>query len=102
MKMTNHAHARFKQRQKVKNEGEMMRKFTLAIKRGTLLVGGSSQSRTLCFLFDGYKYIVSEDKETLITVFPAKRPSKVNKHHLIDQLRIRQYAAEAALCLGAI
>lgn len=102
MKMTKHAHARFKQRQKVKSKGEMMRRFTLAMERGTLLVGESSRPGTLCYVFDGYKYIVSDDKEYLITVFPAKKPSTTKKNHLIDEIRMRQYANEARLCLNAI
>ena len=97
MRMTKHAHARFKQRQKIKNKPQMMRKFELALQRGTLLEDGSSKPGTLCILFNGYRYIVSDDNTTLITVFPEKRPSETSRRHLIDELRMKQYAAEAKL-----
>ena len=102
MKLTKHAYARFKQRQKVKNAREMMRKYSLAIERGTLLVGESSQPQTLCCLFDGCKYIVTDDKKCLITVFRAKKASSANKKHLIEQLRMREYDTEARLCLNIL
>lgn len=97
MKMTKHAHARFKQRQKIKNTPQMMRKFRLALERGILLAEGCSKPGTMCILFNGYRYIVSDDKATLITVFPEKRPSDTSRRHLIDKLRMKQYAAEARL-----
>ena len=100
MHMTKHATARFKQRQKIKNSPEMMRKFALALKRGTILDGENTRPGTLCYVFDGYKYIVSADKEYLITVFPAKKPSSVSKRHLIDEIRVRQNKLEARLCLN--
>lgn len=96
MKLSKHAHARFKQRQKIKNQEEMYRKFTLALERGTPLVDESNQRGTLCYLFDGYKYIVSENNEILITVFSAKKPSEVNKRYLIDEIRRRQYDEDVA------
>lgn len=97
MKMTKHAYARFKQRQNVKNMGEMMRKFTLAVERGTLLVEGTNRPRTLCYLFGGFKYIVSEDKETLITVMRINKRPSATKRHLIDEIRMKQSRAEAIL-----
>ena len=94
MFMTKHAYARFKQRQKVKNEAEMMRKFRLAVERGILLAGEFNQSETLCYLFDGFKYIVSKDKQTLITLFSAKKPMKNKKHRLVDELYLGRRSAE--------
>lgn len=102
MKMTKHAHARFKQRQKIKNKDEMMRRFALAVERGTLLEGGSSKPGTLCYVFDGCKYIVSDDKRYLITVFPAKKRSMAKKNRLVEEMRMRQYALEARMCLSEI
>lgn len=94
MRLSKHAHARFKQRQKIKNQEEMYRKFALALERGIPLMDESNQKGTLCYLFDGYKYIVSENNEILITVFPAKRPSERSRRYLIDEIRRRQYAEE--------
>lgn len=91
MKLSKHAYARFKQRQKIKNREEMYRKFTLALERGIPLVDESNQRGTLCYLFDGYKYIVSGNNEILITVFPAKKPSEVSRRYLIGEIRRRQY-----------
>lgn len=99
MKMTKHAYARFKQRQKIKNEGEMMRRFSLALRRGILLPDESSQPGTLCYLFNGYKYIVSADDETLVTVFSAKNPTEQTRHRLIDEIRMRQSIADVRWCL---
>ena len=97
MKMTKHAHARFKQRQKIKNKAQMIRKFELALERGTLLENGSSKPGSICILFGGYRYIVSEDKATLITVFPNKKFSETSRKHLVDELRMKQYETETRL-----
>ena len=100
MQMTKHATARFKPRQKIKNNPEMMRKFALALERGSILDGEHQRPGTICYVFDGYKYIVSEDREYLITVIPAKKPSSTSKRHLIDEIRVRQNKLEARLCLN--
>ena len=94
MKITKHGYARFKQRQNLKNSREMMRRFSLAVERGTLLPGKSSMPNTLCIAHDGYKYIVSDDKESLITVLPVKRRSRAKKRFLIDQLRMWELTYE--------
>ena len=95
MTMTKHAYARFKQRQKVKNRSEMMRKFALALERGTLLIGETNRPGTLCYEFDGYKYIVTDDKESLITVISSKKYSTIKKNRLIAELRMKQYLYDA-------
>ena len=95
MTMTEHAHARFKQRQKIKNIPEMRRKMALAVERGMLLEEGSSRAGTLCYLYDGFKYIVSGDRQVLITVFSAKVPTDVNRRRLVEEIRIRQQQRDA-------
>ena len=102
MTMTKHGRARFKQRQKIKNTPEMTRKTFLAIERGTLIFDEHCKPGTLCYLFNGYKYIVSDDKEYLITVFPIKKQSTPKKKYLIDQIKKRYSALEARRCLRTI
>lgn len=91
---TKHGRARFKQRLQIKNQYEMERKTQLAIERGTLIHNGSSKPRTLCFCFEGYKYIVSENKNTLITVFRANPRPTASKRRLIEDIRVQESMME--------
>lgn len=99
MKVTKHAHARFKQRQNIKNEPEMERRITLAIERGSLLPNCSSQPNTLCYAFAGYKYIVSEDKNVLITVMGARKLGRTKKRFLIEEAMRRRQRKEMTLSM---
>lgn len=102
MILTKHAHARFKQRQKIKNHAEMRRRFALAMERGILLPEGTNKHGTLCYVFDGFKYIVSSNGEYLITVISEKAPSPVSKRHLIEEQKSKQYVAEVRQFLCAV
>ena len=101
MKMTKHAHARFKQRQKVKNKEEMLRRLSLAVERGTLLEGVSNRPGTRCYKYSGYLFIIGNNDDTLVTLYSSKKLCKTKKHRLIDELRMRQAALEARMCLLA-
>ena len=98
MRLTKHAHARFKQRQNIKNQSEMARRFALAVERGRLLARGSNKENTLCIIFNGYKYIVSCDKQTLITVIPYKKTSWDSKRCIIDRLDRKQFMEDVHSC----
>jgi len=102
MEISKHAYARFKQRQNIKSESEMMRRLSLAIERGTPLLDVPQQPGTTCYEFAGYQYIVSDEKQVLITVIQSKHRTRTKRSHLIEQLQIKQTAIEANQCLATI
>ncbi len=101
MNMSKHAHARFKQRQKLKNVEEMKRRCALAIGRGLLIPGGSRHKDALCYEYAGYRYIVSTIQNTIITAFPIKQYGRSRKAYLVEQSRLRQLRKEEYELLGA-
>ena len=70
MTITKHGYARFKQRQKLKNQREMIRKVELAKSRGTLIVRDHDQSGCICIEYAGNRYILSNGGEKLVTTYP--------------------------------
>ena len=94
MTITKHGVMRFKQRQKIKNNGEMQRKTVHAVKHGKLLEGASTSPDTKCYLFDGYCYIVAGNSERLVTVFRPKKHKSKNKKMLLDDIRIKEFNFE--------
>ena len=90
MKISKHAYARFKQRLNIKNLSEMTRRASLAISRGKMLLTESNQAGTICFEFDGFKYIVSGDLDILITVYAAKQESMEKVRWTREYYRIQE------------
>ena len=101
MIITKHGVMRFKQRQKIKNSGEMKRKVTCAVKRGKLLEHASSSSDTKCYLFDGYYYIVAGRNNRLVTVFRAHKPKLKSKKLMLDDIKIKEFNNELRYSLAS-
>ena len=102
MTITKHGVMRFKQRQKIKNNGEMERKVTCAIKRGKLLKDVTDSPDTSCYLFDGYYYIVAGENERLVTVFRPHKPKLKSKKLLLDDIRIKEFNSECRFASASI
>ena len=94
MQLTKHAHARFKQRHKIKNNAEMRRKAELALRRGEALPSAPS-SDIVCYLFDGFEYVFAKKGKSLVTLFPCKRRLSYNRRRLLEALRLKQFATDA-------
>lgn len=94
MTVTKHAYARFKQRQNLKNIGEMSRRCSLAITRGILVPMGGPYAKAACYEYGGFRYIVSVDNKIVITTFPAKKQCRSRKNWLQREERFESLCAE--------
>ncbi len=100
MCITKHGIMRFKQRQNIKNRAEMMRRFKLALTRGTLIPYGSDMPDTVCYRFNGYDYIVSSDNSILITTFRLYQNPESKRSRLARKAAIDELAADAEWFVG--
>ena len=94
MTITKHGAMRFKQRQKIKNNAEMQRKTKCAVAHGKSLKNIPLSNDTRCYLFDGYYYIVSENKERLVTIYRPNKPKTKNKKLLLEDIKIKEFYNE--------
>ncbi len=101
MTITKHGVMRFKQRQKIKNNHEMMHKVSCAIKRGKLLKNYSTSPKTKCYLHDDYYYIVTSRSLRLITVFRQYKPKLKSKRLLLDEIRIKEFNNERNMAFAS-
>lgn len=102
MTITKHGVMRFKQRQKIKNNSEMKRKVTCAIRRGKLLNDVTDSPDTSCYLFDGYYYIVAGENERLVTVFRPHKHKLKNKKLMLDDIKIKEFNNERKFASASI
>ncbi len=75
IRITQHAHKRFKERLRVKNVREMIRRAFLALTRGDLVPEKSVYGK-ICYEHNGHQYIFGDNNTALITVFRANHPEK--------------------------
>lgn len=94
MLITKHGVARFKERQKIKNNEEMVHKTMCAIEHGKLLKNYSYSLETTCYLFDGYCYVVAGKNERLVTVFRPYRQNLKSKKAKLYDIREKEYMDE--------
>ncbi len=103
MTITKHGIMRFKQRQKIKNSTEMLRKTECAISRGKLLKNGSTSPNVNCYLFDGFYYLVAGNDDRLVTVFrPKKTTTKKGKKMKLEDIKIKEFISESRYLLASI
>lgn len=102
MTITKHGVMRFKQRQKIKNNGEMKHKVICAIKHGKLLKDVANSPDLSCYLFDGYYYIIAGENKRLVTVFRPNRPKLKSKKLLLDDIRIKEFNVERQFASASI
>lgn len=95
MKITKHGVMRFKQRQKIKNTAEMVRKVERAIERGKLLKDSSNSPEINCYLFDGFNYLVAGNDDRLVTVFRPKKIKTKGKKIMLEDIKIKEFVIES-------
>ncbi len=102
MTITKHGAMRFKQRQKIKNSTEMLRKAECAVERGRLLKNSSNSPDINCYLFDGFYYLVAGNDDRLVTVFRPKKIKAKGKKTMLEDIKIKEFIIESRYLSASI
>ena len=102
MTITKHGFMRFKQRQKIKNCTEMLRKAECAVERGRLLKNSSNSPDINCYLFDGFYYLVAGNDDRLVTLFRPKKIKTKGKKIMLEDIKIKEFVIESRYLSASI